>query len=261
MKIFLSLILLFTFTVYSQDSRTISIDKNNQNEFEIISNGKTIYKFNKDNCDSSTLAILDDIYYESTKEGNLSTGINIINLPPTESADYTGVFITLIVVFFSYLTARFLYNRQVRAENKRAWLEKVRIEGARMLYISDFLISVSDRNNEIKQRLETIKKSTIEENTEVKLLTQKTVLENLMKDQLEIEKHTKELENEFRECFHRFRFLFNTNTHVSFLKSWITFSASYKEEQKIAKEKFIEFSEAMADLINKEQDNLDKGKF
>lgn len=261
MKYILFLVILISTTLFPQETRHISIQKNNQGGFDIIRNGELIYEYTNKNSDSSTLSTLNNIYFEATKDSSLSTGINISNVPPEASTDYTGAIIAVAVVFFSYMTARFLYNRQVRAENKRAWLEKVRIEGARMLYISDFLITVSDRNNDIKERLETIKSSTTEEKTQVELLTQKTVLENILKEQLEIEKHAEELENEFRESFHRFRFLFNPKSHGLFLKSWINFSASYREEQKIAKEKFSEFSEAMADLINTEQDKLDKGKF
>jgi hypothetical protein len=261
MKLFLAFIFLFAITIYSQDSRTISIIKNQQDDFEIFSNGKMIYKLNTKNCDSASLATLEDIYYESTKDSSMSTNINILNLPAEDGFDWINIIIPLAVIILTYLTARMMYNRQVRAESKKAWLEKVRIEGARMLYISDFLVTVSDKNDKIKQRLETVKKYKFEENTEAELLTQKTILEEILKDNQEIEKHTKELENEFRESLYRFRFLFHPKTHASFLNKWINFSASFKEEQKILKEKFNEFTLAMAELISEEQDKLDRGEF
>lgn len=133
MKYILYLVLLISTTLFPQETRHISIQKNNQGGFDIIRNGELIYEYTNKNTDSSTLSTLNNIYFEATKDSSLSTGIMIINAPPEASTDYTGAIIAVAVVFFSYMTARYLYNRQVRAENKRAWLERVRTVSAEFI--------------------------------------------------------------------------------------------------------------------------------
>jgi hypothetical protein len=261
MKIFLSLILLFTFTVYSQDSRTISIVKNHQNEFEIISDGKTIYKYNKSNCDSSSLAILDDIYFESTKEGKLSTAVNILNLPPEGGFPWDTIILAIIAIAGSLLATVYTnkenrrtlltqiksereiqsehYNRQIRAENKRDWLEKVRIEGAEFLHLFDILERQKKIRKQHKDGIEVLSAERI----------------------IQLNNKRDELHDRTFYYFYRFTFLFNWKNEAAFfdiVKKYLK-SLTTSPDESSALEEGV--TSALHTIINKEQDKLDRGEF
>jgi len=260
MKIFLPLILLLSIASWAQDSRTISIIKNQQNEFEIVNNGKSIYKYNIDDNDSSTLSILSEIYSKSNKDSFLSTNINILNLPSEGGIDWINIIIPIGVILLTYMTTRLVYNRQVRAENKRAWLEKVRIEGARMLYISDFLLNADKRLKKINKGIQSTKDiNQTSSDEELNVSIQK--LNSLQKESNDFLELSSKLEDEFRESYHRFKFLFDFKLHLTFLERWTEFSESLKAKEADSQVKLNLFSAAMHRLINEEQKKLDDGKF
>lgn len=144
MKYILYLILLFASTIYSQDTQTISIAKNNQGGYNFIRDGEIIYEYTKQNFDSASLATLAEIYSESTKEGKGSTGVNIINLPPASGTDLWSIILPVITILASYFIVRYTnslnskaqtdnYNRQIRAENKRQYIQQLRVDGAKII--------------------------------------------------------------------------------------------------------------------------------
>lgn len=250
MKLLLATILLFAATLFPQETRNISIQKNNQSGFDIIRNGELIYEYTSKNTDSLTLSTLDYIYFEATKDSSLSTGINVINIPPEDKTNWVPFALAAIAIIgslgagyygnkWSSITQLNHYNRQVRAENKRAWLERVRIEGTRIISLISSVLSA----------VETLERDL---NSEIKLTPdefQRYLKRAEYKPQLIIQTQ-------------RFKFLLNQKKHEVLLTLFDNvLSSIVKTPRQDATERIQLLWSELHTLINDEQEKLDKGKF
>jgi hypothetical protein len=242
MKLILTIILLCTATLYSQDTHNISLEKNKEGGFDVLQDGKTINKYSKQNSDSTLLSALTEIFNKSTKEGNLSTNVTTIQLPQEDGTDWTTVIVTFLVVVLSYFTARFLYNRQIRAENKRQWLEKVRTEGSE---IFDILVRQYLLNKSIKTFGSQFTAVELESNQEYQSIKNKLL----------------NLNNIFSLKYLNFRFLFHLERNESLLVKLEDFYKAKNDDSDDTKPLFKELRKTLHILLNNEQDLLDKGKF
>lgn len=129
MKTLISIAVILSFSVLAQnEKRTVTIDRNNQGGFNIHSNsGELLNEYTKNNCDSTTLETLNDIFFEGDSLKDKITKVEIVNLPEKSILESPIVTVVIGVFFgwlFSFLSQKFLNKQQFKLQQKKDWLNE-----------------------------------------------------------------------------------------------------------------------------------------